>query len=170
MHDGDAHSEPVLKVSDRRHFTESGELRPDVERSTFEESTTPAAAATTPPAAAAATPKEAKPAPEGAPRLSKRDVTLEDLLQQLYSVGLMQLGAEIQPGQRGQVDLEGAAGTIDLLGVLEQKTHGNLDSQEERLLASILYDLRLGYVEVQRASNRVQPAAVAPPPPARSRR
>jgi len=170
MHDAESHSDPVLKVSDRRHFTESGELRPGIERSTFEEVATPAAAAAPAPSASAPS-KPSKPVPEAAPRLSKREVNLEDLLQQLYSVGLMQLGAEIQPGQRGQVDLEGAAGTIDLLGVLEQKTHGNLDPQEERLLASILYDLRLGYVEVQRASNRVQPAVVAPPPPpARSRR
>ncbi|MGH9393929.1 MAG: DUF1844 domain-containing protein [Terriglobales bacterium] len=166
MSDADQHAESALKVSDRRHFTGSGERRPGVERSVFEEApavTAPAAAAL-PPAAAASAP------PEPGERLSKRDISLSHLLQQLYEVGLMQLGADMQPGQRGQVDLAAAADTIDLLGIVQQKTHGNLDAQEQRLLESILYDLRLGYVEVQQASARVQPVAVAPPPPQRSRR
>ncbi len=40
--------------------------------------------------------------------------------------------------------------TIDLLGLLEQKTRGNLSGEEERVLQQVLYDLRLRYVEVSR--------------------
>jgi len=40
--------------------------------------------------------------------------------------------------------------TIDLLGLLEQKTRGNLSGQEERVLQQAVYDLRLRYVEVSR--------------------
>jgi hypothetical protein len=40
--------------------------------------------------------------------------------------------------------------TIDLLGLLEQKTRGNLTGEEERVLQQVLYDLRLRYVEVSR--------------------
>ena len=40
--------------------------------------------------------------------------------------------------------------TIDLLGLLEQKTQGNLTGEEERALQQALYDLRLRYVEVSR--------------------
>jgi len=40
--------------------------------------------------------------------------------------------------------------TIDLLGLLEQKTSGNLTGEEERVLQQVLYDLRLRYVEVSR--------------------
>ena len=40
--------------------------------------------------------------------------------------------------------------TIDLLGLLEQKTQGNLTGEEERVLQQVLYDLRLRYVEVSR--------------------
>jgi hypothetical protein len=40
--------------------------------------------------------------------------------------------------------------TIDLLGLLEQKTRGNLNGEEERVLQQALYDLRLRYVEVSR--------------------
>jgi hypothetical protein len=38
--------------------------------------------------------------------------------------------------------------TIDLLGLLEQKTKGNLSGEEERILAQTLYDLRMRYIEV----------------------
>lgn len=40
--------------------------------------------------------------------------------------------------------------TIDLLGLLEEKTSGNLTGEEERVLQQVLYDLRLRYVEVSR--------------------
>ena len=40
--------------------------------------------------------------------------------------------------------------TIDLLGVLEEKTKGNLSGDEERLLTQILFDLRMRFVEVQK--------------------
>jgi hypothetical protein len=38
--------------------------------------------------------------------------------------------------------------TIDLLGLLEQKTHGNLTGEEERILSAALYDLRQRFLEV----------------------
>lgn len=38
--------------------------------------------------------------------------------------------------------------TIDLLGLLEEKTQGNLTGDEERVLEQALYELRLRYVEV----------------------
>lgn len=159
-----------LKVSDRRHFTGSGERRHDVEAvEGFEPSEPkvppPAAAAAKPPKPAA--PEAAKtPPPERAERLATREITFAGLLQDLYATGMIQLGAELQPGQPGQLDLEGARETIDLIGLLQQKTHGNLDTQEEGLLKTVLYELRLAYVEVQRAAtSRVQPARVMPPPP-----
>lgn len=168
------HQEPVLKVSDRRHFTEAGERRTDVEAPAFEEGPPQP-----PPKAAAAAPKAAKP-PETKPaavppppkreRLASREITFVGLIQDLYATGLLQLGAELQPGQPPHVDLEGARETIDLLGMLEQKTQGNLDVQEGRLLTRALDELRLAYVEVKQAGNRVQPAAVVPPPPPGRRR
>ncbi len=42
--------------------------------------------------------------------------------------------------------------TIDLLGVLEEKTKGNLTGEEERLLAHTLFDLRSRFVELSKAS------------------
>jgi hypothetical protein len=41
---------------------------------------------------------------------------------------------------------------IDLLGLLQEKTRGNLTGDEERLLDQALYDLRMRYIEVTRGS------------------
>lgn len=61
---------------------------------------------------------------------------------------LIHLGESI-PGvpQQGEVNLELARQTIDLLGLLEEKTRGNLTGEEERLLTQILFDLRMRFVE-----------------------
>lgn len=41
--------------------------------------------------------------------------------------------------------------TIDLLGLLDEKTKGNLTGAEERLLSQTLYDLRMRYIEVSKS-------------------
>jgi len=43
-------------------------------------------------------------------------------------------------------DLDQAKYTIDLLGMIEKKTKGNLSDEEKKLLDQILYDLRMRYV------------------------
>jgi hypothetical protein len=53
-------------------------------------------------------------------------------------------------GQR-DVNLSMARQTIDLLAMLQEKTRGNLDGDEERVLEQSLYDLRMRYVEVAKA-------------------
>jgi hypothetical protein len=60
---------------------------------------------------------------------------------------LMHLGEA--PTETGQVEqnLPLARQTIDLLGMLEEKTRGNLAGDEERLITQILFDLRMRYVE-----------------------
>jgi hypothetical protein len=40
--------------------------------------------------------------------------------------------------------------TIELIGLLEEKTKGNLRGDEERLLIQVLHDLRERYVELAR--------------------
>jgi hypothetical protein len=42
--------------------------------------------------------------------------------------------------------------TIDLLGILQEKTRNNLTGEEERLLDQALYDLRLRFVEISKGS------------------
>jgi hypothetical protein len=46
--------------------------------------------------------------------------------------------------------------TIDMLGMLQDKTKGNLTGSEERLIDQVLYDLRLRFVEVSKAEGKEQ--------------
>jgi hypothetical protein len=55
-------------------------------------------------------------------------------------------------GQPGGRDLQLARQTIDLLGILQEKTRNNLTGEEERLLDQALYDLRLRFLEVSKGS------------------
>jgi len=48
--------------------------------------------------------------------------------------------------KKQEKNLPMARQTIDLLGILKEKTKGNLTKEEEELLDNILYDLRMRYV------------------------
>jgi hypothetical protein len=66
---------------------------------------------------------------------------------------LMHLGEAPHPeDNRVDLDLPLAKQTIDLLGLLEEKTKGNLNGDEERLMTQILFDLRMRYVERSKAA------------------
>jgi hypothetical protein len=65
---------------------------------------------------------------------------------------LLHLGDAPDPqGGISEVDLPLARQTIDLLALLQDKTHGNLSGDEERVLSQALTDLRLRYVEVSKS-------------------
>lgn len=59
-------------------------------------------------------------------------------------LGLMDFGEEEKP----KPELQLARHTIDMLGVLQEKTKGNLSVQEQRLLENSLTELRFRYVQV----------------------
>jgi hypothetical protein len=62
---------------------------------------------------------------------------------------LMHLGEAPDPdtNETAHVDLGLAKQNIDILGMLEEKTKSNLTGDEERLLAQVLFDLRMRFVE-----------------------
>jgi hypothetical protein len=66
----------------------------------------------------------------------------------LSSSVLVHLG-EIPEPESGQTmaNLPVAKQTIDILSMLEQKTAGNLDPQEDKLLKDMLFELRMKYVQ-----------------------
>ncbi len=64
----------------------------------------------------------------------------------LSTSALAHLGEAQQPGAEAEVNLGLARQSIDLLQLIEDKTQGNLDGEEERLLTQILSDLKLRYV------------------------
>ena len=50
-------------------------------------------------------------------------------------------------GPDSKVDLPMAKQTIDLLGVLKEKTEGNLDEDEQKLFEAVLYETRMKFLE-----------------------
>ena len=74
-----------------------------------------------------------------------------DFISFIFSLStsvLIQLGEIEDPfTQKSAKNLPLAKQTIDLIGMLKEKTKGNLAPQEERVIENILYDLRIRYVK-----------------------
>ncbi len=76
------------------------------------------------------------------------EITFSSLIFSLSSTAFMHLGAIPDPNTgKTEKDLVLAKQTIDLLGVLREKTRNNLDSEEENLFDHLLYDLRMAYIK-----------------------
>jgi hypothetical protein len=86
-------------------------------------------------------------------------IAFDSLVQQLYLSSMIQMGAGTQEGQRPRVDILGARQTIDLLGILAEKTKGNLTAQEDRMLQTVLFETRMAFLEL---TNMI---TLQPPPP-----
>jgi hypothetical protein len=70
-----------------------------------------------------------------------------DLVQSLQMGAMVGLGMlQGSDGKRPPVDLPAAKDAIDLLGILQEKTKGNLTKEEEEVLREGLYHLRMGYM------------------------
>jgi hypothetical protein len=68
----------------------------------------------------------------------------------LASTALIALGKMPAPdGKPHPTDLETARHLIDVLAMLVDKTKGNLDEAESKLIASLVYDLRVAFVDAQ---------------------
>jgi hypothetical protein len=132
---GESDAKGGFKVTDRRSFAEGAEPRP--------------------PEDAAAAPVQAGAGPVapqmggGAPNLPAVD--FHTFVLSLGSSALLHLGELEHPDVGApQKDLPLAKHTIDILVMLEEKTRGNLTPAEEKLISSLLYDLRLRFVEAQK--------------------
>jgi hypothetical protein len=89
-------------------------------------------------------------------------VSFEHLVQQLFLSSMIQMGGTQGEGQR-RVDIIGARQTIDLLGILAEKTKGNLTETEDRILQTALFEARMAFLEL---TNMITLQGVpAPPPP-----
>jgi uncharacterized protein DUF1844 len=95
-------------------------------------------------------------------------MNFETLVQSIYMTTIVQLGGATPEGQQPQVDLMGARQSIDMLGILAEKTKGNLTTSEERLLESALFEVRMGFLEITQALAR-SAAGKAPNPAAQGK-
>jgi Domain of unknown function (DUF1844) len=76
------------------------------------------------------------------------EMSFDKFVASLYMTTLMQLGLAAPQGEKPMLDLMGARQTIDILGILNDKTKGNLNEAEESTLRNVLYELRMAYLEV----------------------
>jgi hypothetical protein len=84
-------------------------------------------------------------------------LTFTGFVFSLMHTAAVHLGDAADPGtgQLAPPNLEAARQMIDILGLLEEKTRGNLSAEERQLLEQGLYELRLRFVEVQNGAPRI---------------
>jgi hypothetical protein len=76
------------------------------------------------------------------------EITFSNFVFSLTTQALIQLGEIQDPESKEPIkSLPLAKQTIDLIGMLQEKTRGNLTKEEEALINSALYDLRMRYVK-----------------------
>ncbi len=96
-------------------------------------------------------------------------MSFDQLVHSVYLTAIMQLGGTTREGQQPQVDIIAARQSIDMLGILQEKTKGNLTPAETQLLESALFELRLAFLEITQAIARsaASKAGAAPGQPPR---
>jgi hypothetical protein len=131
-----------FQVRDRRRFSETGEARAETEAKDPHD-TAAADAASAPGFEHVDRPETAEP------------VTFSTFVLGLSTQALFHLGEIPDPvSKKTTRDLVAAKQVIDILGVLREKTRNNLQAGEETLLDSVLYDLRMRYVELARSGTK----------------
>ncbi|MGD0921030.1 MAG: DUF1844 domain-containing protein [Terriglobia bacterium] len=130
-----------FRVVDRRPFSSNG-----TRREPSHEAEKPPEKAPEP---APVAPVQAEAEPEE--YVDENTMGFDMLVSYLSTTAMFQLGLLEGPGgERIPPDLPNARRTIDLLQVLQEKTHGNLTQREVKLLDDVLYDLRLSFVEIEK--------------------
>ncbi|MBW1745897.1 MAG: DUF1844 domain-containing protein [Deltaproteobacteria bacterium] len=88
---------------------------------------------------------------EKEPQAPLPEINFATFIVSLNASALLHLGVMEDPIAGKKVkNLSMGKQTIDILGMLEEKTKGNLSKEEENLLKNILYDLRIIYVKEQK--------------------
>lgn len=127
--------EQGFRVTDKRGFRGDGEPRtPDAPEDVKE--------------VPKSEPSPANEQPSSGQESSQRPpIDFPSYLLSYYTQGLVLLGEVPNPyTNKKEEDVEAARHTIDILTMLEQKTRGNLTKEEQQLLESVLYELRMKYM------------------------
>jgi Domain of unknown function (DUF1844) len=124
-----------FKVTDRRLFREDGEIRQEAPQPE-------------PPKEKAEPFKVEQSVPPGeeAPGTGAR-IDFPSYILSYYTQGLVLLGEVPNPyTNKKEEDLQSARHTVDILTILQEKTRGNLSKEEDELLDSVLYELRMKFM------------------------
>jgi hypothetical protein len=126
-----------FRVTDKRLFDEQGAPREEPAESTRNESDADKPRST-----------GDEPVPRGeAPPGTGARIDFPSYILSYYTQSLVLLGEVPNPySNKKEEDLQAARHTVDILGMLKEKTQGNLAPEEEQLLESVLYEVRMKYM------------------------
>jgi len=100
---------------------------------------------------AAAEKDQAEQAAQAGPGGIPEQIGFKELISLFATQALMYLGAIPDQSGRAMVSLEVAKLNIDLLGVVQEKTKGNLSTEEQEMIDGTVNELRMQFVEVTKA-------------------
>jgi hypothetical protein len=127
--------EQGFRVTDKRGFREDGEPLPKNDAKQQEEK----------PGDKKSPEKEESSSTQAVP--PRPPIDFPTYILSYYTQGLVLLGEVPNPyTNKKEEDVEAARHTIDILSMLEQKTKGNLSKDEQQLLESVLYELRMKFM------------------------
>lgn len=78
------------------------------------------------------------------------EIDFVTFVMSLGASALLNLGEHEDGTDGGPVNLPLARQTIEILGLLREKTRGNLSADEDRTLDHVIYDLRMKYIKISR--------------------
>lgn len=134
-----------IKVVDRRRFNDEGELRAEKTEPQTTEPATESPARTEKPAVEPDGVPKSDSIPPPMSNQAQPPLFIELVAMLAHQAELLLTGAEDLRAQPAE-----AKRFIDYLGVLEEKTRGNLSSDEAQALSNILYQLRAVFVQSHR--------------------
>ena len=129
--------EQSFRVTDKRGFNEDGEsVSADPQPTEMEEET--------PVAEQSSAGEETPPEKEVPPR---PPIDFPSYILSYYTQGCVLLGEVPNPiTNKKEEHIDEAKHIVDILSLLEQKTKGNLSKEEQQLLESVLYELRMKFM------------------------
>ncbi len=86
-----------------------------------------------------------------------RTTTFTDFLLWLATMAAVQFGDLPDPatGEPVEPNVPAAGHMVDVIGMLQEKTAGNLAPDEAKLLDDLLYELRMRYIQAQQGQSRI---------------
>ena len=87
----------------------------------------------------------------------ERGATFTDFLLWLATMAAVQFGDLPDPvsGEPVEPNIPAAGHLVEVIGMLQEKTAGNLSADESKLIDSLLYDLRMRFVDAQGGQKRI---------------
>ncbi|MGD9563999.1 MAG: DUF1844 domain-containing protein [Pyrinomonadaceae bacterium] len=163
------HEEVSFKITDRRKFNPDGSVREGVLLDAPKPETVPVPEMPTDTPTIAESAEASERPLDGEQNLDDDGIPGADdpasfvnFLSTLATNAAASLGAVPHPGSgQRSVDLDTGKYWLDVLGMIRDKTTGNLHPQEQRLLDGLLADLRMQYVTMVRATEEKLKAQAA---------